>query len=184
MVKVKCVLKGLYMKSAKNHQRDLHYFGRHGWNTHCWSPCSHKARSSLPRWAGRFPSVQVFQTWRRQWRSLWSCACVWARSAPGGRGWCRLWACRASPETQTRWGWERWWGWWSGCTSGNNTHQMGTEREGKSMGVREEPHLYAVPSSEFQVSLAIIINGFKQFLDLFTQFNTFRTVTAAHVRHS
>ncbi len=66
-------LERLYMKSAKDHQRDLHYFGRHGWNTHCWSPCSHKAQSSLPRWAGRFPSV-VFLTWWRQWRSLWSCA--------------------------------------------------------------------------------------------------------------
>lgn len=57
--------------------------------------------------------------------SPWSCVFVWVHSARGGRGWCRPWACRASPEIQRQTGWGRWSGWWFGCTSRQRQGECG-----------------------------------------------------------
>lgn len=64
--------------------------------------------------------------------SPWSCVFVWVRSARGGRGWCRPWACRASPETQRQTGWGRWSGWWFGYTSRERERDIQRQRKRES----------------------------------------------------
>lgn len=85
--------------------------------THYCCPHSHRVRFSPLRWVSRWPGDWACWSQWRRWRWPWSCACVWGRSAPDAGWWCRLWACRASRETQTHSGSKRRWGWPSECTS-------------------------------------------------------------------